>query len=62
MAKSVNISSYSTIENCSFGVAKLTKRNNDVALYKYSGYGIAFDRKVFFSTGNEIGKTVIILE
>ena len=42
--RSVNISSYPTLENCLFGVVKLTK-HIDVDLYKYSGYGIGFDRK-----------------
>ena len=39
---------------------QLTKHNNDVDLYKYSGYGIEFDRKRFFSIDNEIGRYVII--
>ena len=43
----VNISSYSTMENCLFGAVKLTK-HVDFDLYKYFGYGIGFDRKVFF--------------
>ena len=43
----VNISSYSTMENCLFGAVKLTK-HVDFDLYKYFGYGIRFDRKVFF--------------
>ena len=42
--RSVNISSYTTLENCLFGAVKLTK-HTDVDLYKYSGYGIGFDRK-----------------
>ena len=59
--RSVNISSYPTLENCLFGAVKLTK-HIDVDLYKYSGYGIWFDRKGFFSHpsgGN--GKNVIIV-
>ena len=28
--------------------------------YKYSGYGIVFDRKGLFSLGNETGRNVII--
>ena len=44
--KIVNISSYPTPENCLFGAVKLTK-HVDVDLYKYSGYGIGFDRKGF---------------
>ena len=42
--KSVNISSYPTPENCLFGALKL-KKHVDVDSYKYSGYGIGFDRK-----------------
>ena len=29
-------------------------------MYKYSGYGIGFDRKGYFSIGNEVGRNVII--
>ena len=57
----VDISSYSTLENCLFGTVKLTK-HPDIDLYKYSGYGIGFDRKGFFSIGHEIGRNVIIFE
>ena len=42
-----------------FGAGKLTK-HPDIDHYKYSGYGIGFDRKGFFSLGNEIGRNVII--
>ena len=42
-----NISSYPTLENCLFGAVKL-KKHIDVNLYKYSGYGIGFDRKGSF--------------
>ena len=45
--RSVNISSYPTLENCLFGAVKLTK-HVDADLYKYSGYGIGFDRRGFF--------------
>ena len=41
------------------GSVKLTK-NADINKYRYSGYGIGFDRKTSFSVGNEIGKNVII--
>ena len=58
--RSVNISNYPTLEYCLFAAAKLTKHNNDVDLYKYSEYGIGFDRKGFFSIGDEVGKNVII--
>ena len=58
--KNVNISSYPTIENCLFGEVKLTK-DVDVNLYKYSGYGIGFNRKGFFShLSGGTGKSVII--
>ena len=57
--KSVNISDYPTIENYLFGAVKLTK-HVDADKYKYSGYGIGFDRKSFYSTGDEIGRNVII--
>ena len=53
--KYVNISSYSTLENCLFGGVKLTK-HADIDLYKYSRYGLGFDRKGFFSIGDEIGR------
>ena len=59
LEKSVNISSYPTAENCLFGAVKLTKRV-DVNLYKYSRYGIAFDRKGSYSIGDEVGRNVII--
>ena len=42
--RSVNASSYPTLENCLFGAVELTK-HVDIDLYKYSGYGIGFDRK-----------------
>ena len=44
--KSINISDYPTLENCLFGAVRLTK-NADINKYKYSGYGIEFDRKGF---------------
>ena len=56
--KNFNKSSYPTLENCLFGSVKLTK-HPDIDQYKYSGYGIRFDRKGFFSLGNEIGRNVI---
>ena len=43
-----------------FGAVKLTK-HIDIDLYKYSGYGIGFDRKRFFSHPSwGDGKNVII--
>ena len=56
--RSVNISSYPTMENCLFRAVKWTKHVVD--LYKYSGYGVGFDRKRFFSIGDEVGRNVII--
>ena len=37
-----------TLKNCLFGAVALTK-NADIDNYKYSGYGIGFDRKGSFS-------------
>ena len=54
-----NDSNYPTLENCLFGYVKLAKYA-DIDKYGYSGYGVVFDRKAFFSIGNEIGKNVII--
>ena len=47
--RNVNASSYPTLENCLFGAVNLTK-HVDVDQYKYSEYGIGFDRKGFFNT------------
>ena len=41
-----------------FAAVKLTK-HPDIDKCKYSAYGIGFDRKGFFSLGNEIGRNVI---
>ena len=40
--------------------AVILVKNADIDKYKYSGYGIGFDRKGFFSIGNEVGRNVII--
>ena len=53
------IDSYPTLANALFGAVKLTK-NSDIGKYKYSGYGIGFDGRRFYSIGNEIGRNVII--
>ena len=45
-----------TVQNALFGAVTLTK-NADIDKYKYSGYGIAFDKKSF----GENGQNVIIL-
>ena len=47
VTKKNSISDYPTLENCLFGSIKLTK-NFDIDKYKYSGYGIGFDRKLEF--------------
>ena len=44
-------SSYPTLENSLFGVVSLTK-HADIDQYKYSRYGIGFDRKGEFSFGS----------
>ena len=43
-----------------FGSVKLTK-NLDIYKYKYSGYGVGFDRRDEFSFGDGFGQNVIIL-
>ena len=43
ISKSINISKYPTLENCLFGAISLTE-NAVINKYKYSGYGIGFDR------------------
>ena len=42
-----------------FGAVSLTK-NADIVQYKYSGYGIGFDRKEEFSFGDGVGRKCII--
>ena len=42
-SKSINMSNYLTLGNCLFGAVTLTK-NAEIDKYKYSGYGIRFDR------------------
>ena len=49
-----------TLKNCLFGAVTLTK-NADIDKYKYSGYGIGFDRKSSFSfPSDRFGQNVII--
>ena len=43
-----------------FGAVSLTK-NADIDKYKYSWYGIGFDRGSVYSFGNGFGKNVIII-
>ena len=60
ISKNYNISSYPTLENCFFGAVSLTK-HVDIGQYKYSGYGIGFDRKGEFSFGcRGFGRNVTI--
>ena len=60
ISKNHNISSYATSENCLFGAFSLIK-HIDIYQYKYSGYGIGFDRKRKFSLGSNVfGRNVII--
>ena len=55
ISKNYNISSYPTLGNCLFGAVTLTK-NADIDQYKYSVYGIGYDRHGEFSFGNGLGK------
>ena len=49
-----------TLKNCLFGAVTLTK-NADIDKYRYSGYGIGFDRRGGFSfPGGGFGQNVII--
>ena len=60
ISKNYNINSYPTFENCLFGAVSLTK-NADNDQYKYSGYGMGFDRHGEFGFGNGRGKNCVIL-
>ena len=60
LAASSSHDSDPTIKNCLFGAVTLTK-NADIDKYRYSGYGIGFDRKGSFSfPGGGFGQNVII--
>ena len=59
ISQNFNISRYPTLENCLFGAVSLTK-NVDIDEYKYSGYGVGFDRKRTFSVDNGFGRKGII--
>ena len=49
-----------TLKNCLYVAVTLTK-NADIEKYKYSGYGIGFDRRSSFSfTGGGFGQNVLI--
>ena len=59
ITKKNSISDYQTLENCLFGSLKLTIKP-DIDKFKYSGYGIGFDRKGDFSFVNGFGQNLII--
>ena len=60
ISKHYSLIIYPTLENCLFGAVTLTK-NADIDKYKYSGYGIGFDRHGEFSFGNTgFGRNCII--
>ena len=60
ISKSINSSDYPTLENCLYGAVSLTK-NADIDKYKYSWYGIRFDRHWSFSSpGIGLGLSVKI--
>ena len=60
LAASSSHDSDPTIKNCLFGAVTLTK-NADIEKYKYSGYGVGFDRRSSFSfTGGRFGQNVLI--
>ena len=62
LVASTSHSSDPTLKNCLFGAVTLTK-NADIEKYKYSGYGIGFDRRSSFSfPGGEFGQNVLFLE
>ena len=46
--RNISVSSYPTLDIFLFGVVK-SKKNANINMHKYSGYGIGFNRKGFFS-------------
>ena len=48
VSKSINISDYLALDNCLSGAVSLTE-NAVIDRYRYSGYGIGFDRHGSFS-------------
>ena len=60
LAASSSHISDTTLKNCLFGVVTLTK-HADIEKYKYSGYGMGFDRRSSFSfPGGGFGQNVLI--
>ena len=48
------------MRNCLFGAVTLTK-NTDIDEYRYSGYGIGFDKRSSFSfPGTRFGQNILI--
>ena len=59
ISKSINLSDYRTLENCLLVSVTLTK-NANINKYKYSGFGIGFNRHGRFSRpGSGLGRNVI---
>ena len=49
-----------TLKNCLFGAVTLTK-TADIDKYRYSGYGIGFDRRTAFSfASSRFGQNVLV--
>ena len=61
ISKSHNVSKYPTLENCFLEAVSLPK-HVDIDQYKYSGYGIRFDRKGEFPFGKGFGRNCVIFE
>ena len=60
MGASTSSDSDPTINNCLFGAVTLTK-NADIDKYRYSDYGIGFDRRSSFSfPGGGFGQNILI--
>ena len=60
ISNSINISEYSTLENCLFGAVSLTKIAA-IGRYRYSGYGIGYVRHGRFPfSGTGLDRNVII--
>ena len=60
ISKSINISDYLILENCLLGVVSLTK-NSNYNKYKYSEYGVGFDKHGRFSfPGTGLRQNVIV--
>ena len=60
LAASSSHDSDPTLKNCLFGAVTLTK-NADIEKYKYSGYGIGFDRRSsFLFTSGGFGQNVLV--